>query len=194
MPHCGTRGVKTERKLGLESNVKMSIAREELSSQPNVFFSWWKMMTAKTISKRLDLEVGMARTVQELDLETCVPRWCGRRGSFWSVRHKHIQIRFETCEAISRIGSQGLGKSRSLRVPQTCPWTQFPGNRLIPSWKAERRKLLSDTACEETPDDDRELSPENEAVGDHGTKVCLHSDFHIVCVCVCLDVRACAPA
>lgn len=37
---------------------------------------------------------------------------------------------------------------------------------------------------EETLGDDRELSQENEAEADHQTKVCLHSDFHIVCVCV----------
>lgn len=34
---------------------------------------------------------------------------------------------------------------------------------------------------------------ENEAEGDHRTKVCLHSDFHIVCVCVCRAVRARIP-
>lgn len=59
--------------------------------------------------------------------------------------------------------------------------------------KRRRGELLSDTACEETLGDDRELSPENEAEGDHYTKVCLHSDFHIVCVCVCLAVRARTP-
>lgn len=41
---------------------------------------------------------------------------------------------------------------------------------------------------EETHGDDRELSQENEAEADHQTEVCLHSDFHIVCVCV----RVCA--
>lgn len=92
----------------------------------------------KIISKRLDSEVKMSRTSQVPDPGAVHPylMWetSGGRGG-WSVRHKHIQIRHETCEAISRIGSQGLGKSRSLRVPQTCPWTQFPGNRLIPCWK-----------------------------------------------------------
>lgn len=57
----------------------------------------------------------------------------------------------------------------------------------------EGGKLLSDTACEETPGDDREPSPENEAEGERCTKVCLHSDFHIVCVCVSLAVRARIP-
>lgn len=42
---------------------------------------------------------------------------------------------------------------------------------------------------EEALADDRELSQENEAEADHQTKVCLHSDFHIVCVCVCVCVR-----
>lgn len=44
---------------------------------------------------------------------------------------------------------------------------------------------------EEALADDRELSQENEAEADHQTKVCLHSDFHIVCVCVCVSARAC---
>lgn len=30
---------------------------------------------------------------------------------------------------------------------------------------------------------------ENEAEEDHQTKVCLHSDFHIVCVCMCAALR-----
>lgn len=41
---------------------------------------------------------------------------------------------------------------------------------------------------EETLGDDRELSQENEAEADHQTKVCFHSDFHIVYVCVCVHV------
>lgn len=45
---------------------------------------------------------------------------------------------------------------------------------------------------EETLGDDRELSQENEAEADHQTKVCLHSDFHIVCVCVRVCVRVCS--
>lgn len=48
--------------------------------------------------------------------------------------------------------------------------------------KSGERKLLSDTACEETLGNDRELSQENEAEADHQTKVCFHCDFHIVCV------------
>lgn len=43
---------------------------------------------------------------------------------------------------------------------------------------------------EEALADDRELSQENEAEADHQTKVCLHSDFHIVCVCVCVCAHA----
>lgn len=60
--------------------------------------------------------------------------------------------------------------------------------------KSGERKLLSDTACEETLGNDRELSQENEAEADHQTKVYFHCDFHIVCVCVffctCVPVRA----
>lgn len=42
---------------------------------------------------------------------------------------------------------------------------------------------------EKTLGDDRELRQENEAKEDHQTEVCLHSDFHIVCVCVCSTVH-----
>lgn len=48
---------------------------------------------------------------------------------------------------------------------------------------------------EETLGDDRELRQENEAEADHQTKVCLHSDFHIVLfVCSAVHVNVCVRA
>lgn len=73
---------------------------------------------------------------------------------------------------------------------QTCPWTQFPGNRLILSWKVEKGSYYLTQSTEETLGYDRELSQENEAEADHQTKVCLHSDFHIVCVCASVCVHS----
>lgn len=100
--------------------------------------------------------------------------------------------------------SQGLGKS--VRLPGLDRPALELGSRGIDSFflgvkkngekKSGERKLLSDTACEETLGDDRELSQENEGEAGRQTKVCFRSDFHIVCVCVPFffpsHVRACA--
>lgn len=58
------------------------------------------------------------------------------------------------CEAISSLQSQGLGTSLYLWVPQTCPWTQFPGNSLILFWKVKKGSYYLTQSVEETLGDD----------------------------------------
>lgn len=111
----------------------------------------------RTSSGGLDLEVEEARTSQVPKLDQLAPAWCWRAGAP-GQRRVDVQIRRKTCEAIFRIWSQGLGKSLYLRVTQTCPWTQFPGNRLILSRKVEKVSYYLTQPVEETPGDDRELS------------------------------------
>lgn len=103
-------------------------------------------MTAGTISGGLDLEVKMARTVQVPELDQAD---VGELEASWSVRHIRVQIRHKAQLGRPYPGSEAkvLARVCLSGLTQTCPWTQFPGNRLILSWKVEKGKLLSDTAC-----------------------------------------------
>lgn len=90
----------------------------------------------QNISWRLDLDFRMARAVQEPELDQCTTTWCGREGPLAIAVQTHPNQEWDLWGLFQ--DQEPRSWHESPWVLQTCPWTQFPGNRLILSWKVEK--------------------------------------------------------
>lgn len=130
----------------------------------------------------------MARTVHVPDLEPSAPTWRGRWGLLVSQAQAHPNQAWDLfpgsgAKVLARAGLSGFRR----------PALEL-GSQGIDSFLLEKRRGGSYYLTQPARRHRAMIeNSENEAEGDHCTKVCLRSDFHIVCVCVSLAVRARIP-
>lgn len=90
----------------------------------------------QNISWRLVLEFRMARAVKEPELDQYATTWCGREGPLAIAVQTHPNQEWDLWGHFQ--DQEPRSWHESPWVLQTCPWTQFPGNRLILSWNVEK--------------------------------------------------------